>query len=70
MFDNNYNYIFNVPLDFLKIALLFIGLKSFVCTQLYDIKYSNLIQLNYTQLYGIKYSYQVPLIHTQLYGIK
>ena len=43
IFDYYCNYIFNVLLDFL------IGLKSFVCTQ----------------LYGIKYVFTPPLHHVQ-----
>ena len=36
--------------------------ERFFCTQLYDIKYSYLIQIICTQLYGFKYSYQIQII--------
>ena len=35
---------------------------SIICTQLYEIKYSNLIQIQCTQLYGFKY-YLILIIH-------
>ena len=59
MFDWDPNYIFNVPLHFLKIALFLFIYRLFACTLLYGIKYSYLII--YAQLYGFKYSYLITI---------
>ena len=50
--------------------ILLIYQSFFVCTQLYDIKYSYLIRMIYTQLYDIKYSYLIEINYTWLYDIK
>ena len=47
--DWNHNYIFNVPLHFLKVYFLFC-LKWFICSY----NHSYLIQVIFTQKYGFK----------------
>ena len=54
---------------FIKKFCAVVSLK-FLCTQLYDIKYSNLIQIICTQFFDIKYSYLIQIICTQFYDIK
>ena len=41
-----------------------------ICTELYDIKYSDLIQIICIHMYDIKYSYLIQVIHAKLYDIK
>ena len=61
MFDYNHNYIFNIQLQFFL---------NHTVSQLYDFKYSYLIQIICTQFYGFKYSNQIQIISTQFYGFK
>ena len=63
----------NTEMGFMSKCLIlhfFLFLKSFVCTQLYEVKYSYQIHRICTQLYGFKYSHLIQIIYTQLYGFE
>ena len=48
----------------------YFNLIQIICTQLYGFKYSYLIQIICTLFYDIKYSYLIQIIFTQFYGIR
>ena len=48
----------------------FLFVNNHLFAQLYDSKYSYLIQIVCIHLYSFKYSYQIQIIYTQLHGFK
>ena len=54
---------------FFNFTYLFVY-NHYFCTQLYDIKYSHLIQIICTHLYGFKYSCLIWIIWTLLHDFK
>ena len=68
MSDCHHNYIFKVPLYFLRLHFYFFNNHLF--TQLFDMKYSYLIQIICMWIYDMKYSYLIQIICMWIYDMK